>query len=390
TQTKAQILASILLNGTHTTSLPGGAPHLTKEEFDTALDIWFNGHPETNQEAHKYLPTRNDTITLPPRTAEVGTSSSAETLAPRTVNIGIHVHRLVNIGRTEITERSHGLLKPYGTVGKRNGKWVLEIADPSGRDRTRRLPPTGDNGIYAPPGDKKAKKFETALEVWLNGHPESGQEAHEYLPKRDDTVRIPVDDPDGRGGGTPEKGLITVNIGYQVRDIFKDGRVSVTERTIDLLRRHGNLKREGNRWFLKRHHADVDERLADLRAFFGDPKNAESDTPKNLEKFFNNMTGKGLLDSEKNRPLRAYLSERFNVVDRGDYFVIERDSLETLPKAVLRAFVADVRVFVGRLERYFGDPGGSGAVLRGEVVEDVGALVGAGRSDDVRNAPIKA
>ncbi|MFB7601249.1 hypothetical protein, partial [Streptomyces sp. NPDC056160] len=348
TQTKAQILASILLNGTHTTGLPGGAPRLTKEEFDTALDIWLNGHPETGQQAHKYLPTRNETVTLPPRTAEAATSSNTENPAPQTVNIGKIVSNLTHQGRAEVTERSHKLLKPFGKLKERNGRWILEVANPSGRGRKWHLPPDGDNEIYAPPEDKQAKKFETALEVWFNGHTETGQEAHKYLPKAGDTVRIPVDDPDGRGGGTPERGLITVNIGNQVREMIKIGRVSVTEPTIDLLRPYGNPEREGNRWFLKGHHTRVDERLADLRAFFGDLRKAEN-TPKHLEKFFNNMTGIGLLNSEKNRPLRAYLSERFDIVDRGRYFVIERARYGVMSDVIAGAFVADVRVFVGRL-----------------------------------------
>ncbi|MFB7601202.1 hypothetical protein, partial [Streptomyces sp. NPDC056160] len=402
TQTKAQILASILLNGTHTTSLPGGAPHLTKEQFDTALDIWLNGHPETGQQAHTRLPGQTETVTLPPRTAEAATSSNLvlqltaaavlEDPTPRTVNIGTHIANLISSGRGEVTERTGKLLESYGALRKRHNKWILEVANRSGASRKRQLSSAHGNEIYAPSSNKQALKFEKAVEIWFNGHPETGQRAHNYLPTEDDTVKIPVNDPGAPGEGAPENSLTTVHVGRQVRDMTIKGRVFITRRSADLLRHYGKLELDGNRWLFTKKNSRWRwiDRAAELRVYFRNPENADAETQKSVIDLLSRMTIKGLnRNNTQYRPLRAYLSERFDVIEKDDTFFIKLAPGEELSDVMARAFVADVRVVVGRLERYFNDPDGSDAALREEVVEEVRALVHDGRFDDGRSFPIK-
>ncbi|MFB7601145.1 hypothetical protein, partial [Streptomyces sp. NPDC056160] len=93
-----------------------------------------------------------------------------------------------------------------------------------------------------------------------------------------------------------------------------------------LLGSYGRVEQENGKWFLEVDAAPRVENsahwLQELRDFFGSPGNADSEIPKRIDTFLRGMTTDGLAESEANRPVREYLSERFDLAEAGGKFKI--------------------------------------------------------------------
>nr|BFD87936.1 hypothetical protein StreXyl84_73370 [Streptomyces sp. Xyl84] len=124
-RTQALIISNILLDGRHTTGLlDAGIAPVSEEDLEEALEIWFNGHSETDQEPHSFPPKRSDKVRIPGKAGVAG-SSNAVASAPRTIHIGKILDSARERGRNRFSVRSIEILQPHAHVEKRGDKWFL-------------------------------------------------------------------------------------------------------------------------------------------------------------------------------------------------------------------------------------------------------------------------